>query len=86
MGEVLMVKKVNNIATETEQRPKGPTTFPSPTQLFSYGELPFVANKEAPSTQFLPSPKPGFPSPPDGVFYCYLLEFCPPASVQVLRL
>lgn len=49
--------------------------FPQQT---SYGELPFVANKEAPSTRFSPSPKPGFPSPPDGVFYCYLLEFCPP--------
>ena len=49
--------------------------FPQQT---SYGELPFVANKEAPSTRFSPSPKPGFPSPPDGVFYCYLLEFCAP--------
>ena len=39
----------------------------------SYGELSPGAN-----TRPFPSPKPGFPSPPDGVFHCYLLEFCPP--------
>lgn len=38
-----------------------------------YGELSPGAN-----TRPFPFPKPGFPSPPDGVFYCYLLEFCPP--------
>ena len=55
------------------------TSFPGwfPQQQ-SYGELSLVANKEAPSTRFSPSPKTGFPSPPDGVFYCYLLEFCSP--------
>lgn len=39
MGEVLTVKKVNNIATETEQRPKGPTTYPNPGQLFLKGRV-----------------------------------------------
>lgn len=39
MGEVLTVKKVNNIATETEQRPKGPTTYPNPAQLFLKGRV-----------------------------------------------
>ena len=39
MGEVLTVKKVNNIATETEQRPKGPTTYPNHVQLFMKGRV-----------------------------------------------
>ena len=38
-----------------------------------YGELSPGAN-----TRPFPFPKPGFPSPPDGVFHCYLLQFCPP--------
>ena len=39
MGKVLTVKKVNNIATETEQRPKGPTTYPNHVQLFLKGRV-----------------------------------------------
>ena len=52
-----------------------PDRFP---QQQSYGELSSGRNKEAPSTWPSSFPKPGFPSPPEGVFYCYLLEFCPP--------
>ena len=43
-----------------------------------YGELSPEAN-----TRLFPFPKRGFPSPPDRVFYCHLLEFCPPQVSSV---